>query len=71
MQELRGASYAVLNELLLSNGVLSLDFVRSKFAALPGLLVSLYYTGRERHMVDINSLLEHLLLSTPKSDMIG
>ena len=28
-------------------------------SALPGLLVSLYYTGRERHMVDINSLLEH------------
>lgn len=28
-----------MNELLLSNGVLSLDFVRTKFAALPGLLV--------------------------------
>lgn len=39
LQELRGASYSVLNELLLGNGVLALEFVRGKFAALPGLLV--------------------------------
>ena len=39
LQELRGASYSVINELLLGNGVLALEFVKSKFAALPGLLV--------------------------------
>ena len=38
LQELRGASYSVLNELMLGNGVLALDFVKSKFAALPSLL---------------------------------
>ena len=39
LQELRGASYSVLNELLMGNGVLALEFVNSKFAALPSLLV--------------------------------
>jgi len=36
---LRAAGYSVINELLLGNGVLSLDFVKTKFPALPALLV--------------------------------
>ena len=39
VQELRGAAYSVVNELLMSNGVLAVDFVRTKFAALPSILV--------------------------------
>ena len=39
LQELRAASYSVLNELLLGNGVLAENFINTKFAALPGLLV--------------------------------
>ena len=39
LQELRGASYSVINELLMGNGTLALNFVNTKFAALPSLLV--------------------------------
>ena len=39
LQELRAASYSVLNELLLGNGLLAENFVNTKFSALPGLLV--------------------------------
>ena len=38
LQELRGAGYSVLNELLLGNGVLANDFITNRFAALPGIL---------------------------------
>jgi len=39
LQELRAGAYSVLNETLLGNGVLAVEFVQTKFAALPGLLV--------------------------------
>lgn len=38
LQELRAAAYSVLNEILLGNGVLAQEFVKTRFAALPGLL---------------------------------
>ena len=38
-QELRAAGYSVINELLLGNGSLALNFVLNKFGALPSLLV--------------------------------
>ena len=39
LQELRGAGYSVINELLMGNAALALNFVNTKFAALPSLLV--------------------------------
>ena len=39
LQELRAGSYSVINEILMGNGVLALDFIKQRFAKLPSLLV--------------------------------
>ena len=39
LQELRAGAYSVINEILMGNGVLALDFIKTRFAKLPSLLV--------------------------------